>query len=74
MDINSLITVIKRHKQEFALSACQQPQKEGDAAFNYGRACGYVQGLEQALKIIDSELNKDEEDHGPRRRDRDPVR
>lgn len=61
---------IRRHQQAFALSACEHPVKEGDTAFNYGRACGFVQGLAMALSLIETELNKDEEDHGPRRRDR----
>jgi hypothetical protein len=69
-NIPNIIAAIKRHRQDFALSACTHPQDKGDIAFAYGRACGFVQGLEMALALIETELKKDEEDHGPRRRDR----
>ncbi len=54
---------VGRAKEDFAEGALLRPKTEGDMAFEYGRACGYALGLEAALRIIDEQINKEDEDH-----------
>ena len=57
-----IIDAIERCKRDFAVGALAHPKTEGDVAFEYGRVCGHMQGLSEALRLIHQQLKLDEAD------------
>jgi hypothetical protein len=61
-----LLDVLQRLLEEQAHSALSRPQKDGDAAFNYGHAAGVYAGIKRALEAVKSVIRDEleEEEHG----------
>tara|TARA_R110000868_G_scaffold340768_2_gene601489 strand:- start:466 stop:675 length:210 start_codon:yes stop_codon:yes gene_type:complete len=59
-----IIKAIERVSKNHAQGSLRSPKVEGDVAFHYGRACGFAQGLDEALRLIELQLKHEEEDHG----------
>jgi hypothetical protein len=67
--LSKTIEAIKRSRAAYAQGALENP-KADNPAFEYGRACGVIQGLNEALRLVEELLQPKEEDHGRSRRDR----
>lgn len=57
---NRLVQMLEAAQREYAEAALKQPTERD--AFAYGRACGFVQGLEQARDIILNAYAAEEEE------------
>lgn len=57
-----IIDALERRRKDFAVGALTHPKTERDVPFEYGRACGYMQGLSEALQIIHQQLKLEEAD------------
>lgn len=72
MNVETYIAAVQARIAARAIDACTSPK--GRDAFEYGERCGNVQGLQEALQILNEQLNpKDDSARGRNSRPTGPV-
>jgi hypothetical protein len=60
-DLAKVAARITKEIESACRLALSRPASGADRVFEYGRACGHVQGLEKALALLNDILKEDEE-------------